>query len=353
MRFSSNKLSGVIPKSIALFSSSLLRLKLNDNKFSGKLPRELGDLPGLTILDLGDNEFFGHIPEWIGKKLQDLMILRLRGNNFMGRIPRSVCDILELHVLDVAYNNLTGTIPRCLGRLHAMVSDTGGKGGVSDDLEEEYVNQVMKGVNRVYTTSWQIVFNMDFSSNQLVGGIPIDLTALSMLMGLNLSNNHLSGRIPESIENMTKLESLDFSKNDLTGIIPPSMATLSFLSHLNLSHNFFGQIPKGNQLHTLDDPSIYVWNKDLCGAPLPRNCSSHEYPTTDEKKDETLRPMKVWFYLDIISGFATGFWGVIGVLLFKKQWRKKLFMFAEETMDKIYVAVVVRVAKMKRGREAL
>ncbi|GJY54343.1 hypothetical protein Tco_0446007, partial [Tanacetum coccineum] len=47
-----------------------------------------------------------------------------------------------------------------------------------------------------------------------------------------------------------------------------------------------------------------------------------------------------------------GFWGVIGVLLFKKHWRHKLFMFAEETVDKIYVAVVLRFNKMKRGRES-
>ncbi|KAL7590001.1 hypothetical protein Lser_V15G40711 [Lactuca serriola] len=53
-----------------------------------------------------------------------------------------------------------------------------------------------------------------------------------------------------------------------------------------------------------------------------------------------------------MSGFVTGFWGIIGVLLFKKQWRRKLFMFAEETIDKIYIGVVVRVAMMKRGREA-
>ena len=48
----------------------------------------------------------------------------------------------------------------------------------------------------------------------------------------------------------------------------------------------------------------------------------------------------------------TGFWGFIGVLLFKKQWRQKLFMFTEATMDTIYVAVAVSVSQMKRGREA-
>ncbi|CAI9276837.1 unnamed protein product [Lactuca saligna] len=355
MKLSSNKLSGVIAKSIVLFSSSLLGLKLNDNMFSGELPEEWGNLKGLMVLDFGDNNFFGKIPKQIGEKLPQLMVLRLRGNNFIGVIPPFVCNISELQILDVAFNNLTVTIPRCLGGLSAMVYSNLKWSLTSLDAGYENVNQVLKGVDREYTKSWQIMFNMDLSSNKLVGGIPVELTALSMLMGLNLSNNHLSGRIPYNIGNMMKLESLDFSKNELIGIIPPSMATLTFLSWLNLSHNnLFGQIPTGNQLQTLDDPSIYVGNKDLCGAPLPKNCSSHEDPTMDKMKNEaTDGPMKVWFYVDIMCGFATGFWGVIGVLLFKKQWRQKLFMIAEETIDKIYVAVVVRVAKMRRGREAL
>ncbi|KAL7611154.1 receptor-like protein EIX2 [Lactuca sativa] len=355
MKFSSNKKSGVIPKSIVLFSSSLLGLKLNDNMFRGELPGEWGNLKGLMVLDFGDDKFFGNIPERIGEKLPYLMVLRLRGNNFTGGIPRSVCNVSELQILDVAFKNLTGIIPYCLGRLSAMVYRSLDGSLTFVDAEYENVNQVVKGVDREYTTAWQIMFNMDHSSNNLVGGIPVELTALSMLMGLKLSNNHLSGLIPESIGNMTKLESLDFSKNELTGIIPPSMASLNFLSRLNLSHNnLFGEIPTGNQLQTLDDLSIYIGNKDLCGAPLPKNYSSHEDPTTHEKKDETPDgPTKVCLYLDIIFGFAIGFSGVIGVLLFKKQWRQKLFMFSEETMNKIYVDVVVRVAKIKRGREAL
>ncbi|KAL4574961.1 hypothetical protein LXL04_021801 [Taraxacum kok-saghyz] len=51
-------------------------------------------------------------------------------------------------------------------------------------------------------------------------------------------------------------------------------------------------------------------------------------------------------------GFATGFWGVIGVLVLKKQWRRNLFRSAEEIFDKIYVIFVVGVAKIKRRRKA-
>ncbi|KAJ0512474.1 putative non-specific serine/threonine protein kinase [Helianthus annuus] len=221
---------------------------------------------------------------------------------------------------------------------------------------EERLIQVMKGVSLEYTNTWSFVTNMDLSSNKLVGDIPAELTTLQGLVGLNLSNNHLSGCIPDHIGNMTALISLDLSGNEFGGPIPPSISALTFLSHLNLSNNnLSGRIPTGNQLQTLIDPSIYGGNKHLCGAPLPKNCSSHEDPTAEPKKkhEATHEPNKVWFYMDIMCGSATGFWGVIVVLILKKQWRHKLFMFAEETMDKIHVAIMVRVNKMMRRREAI
>ncbi|XP_023768455.2 receptor-like protein EIX1 [Lactuca sativa] len=356
MRLSSNQLSGAIPSSIALISS-LFWLNLNKNNFTGEVPPELGNLQGLEVLDLGDNKLYGNIPNWIGEKLTSLVVLSLHKNNFTGRIPPSLCKNSNLQILDLAYNNLTGTIPRCVGNLNGMVVSHRMNESYFDLDDDKNVIQVMKGVDLEYTTTWDIVFNMDLSSNKLVGEIPVELTALSLLVGLNLSNNHLRGGIPESVGKMKKLETLDFSKNKLSGSIPPSMAALTFLSHLNLSHNnLSGQIPTGNQLQTLiDDPSIYAGNKHLCGPPLQNTCSNHQDPTTTRSKKKHKaadEKMEVWlFYVDIMSGFGTGFWGVIGVLMFKKQWRHKLFMFAEETMDKIYVAVVVRVAKFKRGRE--
>ncbi|PWA61798.1 leucine-rich repeat protein [Artemisia annua] len=311
------------------------------------------NLRELQILDLGDNGFSGNIPEWIGDKLEYLAVFRLHKNNFTGSIPRSLCNNSNLQILDVAHNNLMGPIPHCLGKLNGMINGSYVVDS-TDGLSEENLNQVMKGVSLEYTTTFQYVINMDLSSNKLVGEIPVELMSLSALLGLNLSNNHLNGGIPDSIGNMKALNSLDFSGNQLTGPIPPSIAALNFLSYLNLSHNnLSGQIPTGNQLQTLTDPSIYVGNSDLCGAPLPKNCSNNEDQTTMHKNNSKAanhKSNKIWFYMDIMCGFAAGFWGVIGLLLFKKDWRHMLFRFSEETVDKIYVAVVLRVDKMKRGR---
>ncbi|MFS7975565.1 putative transferase [Helianthus anomalus] len=202
---------------------------------------------------------------------------------------------------------------------------------VFGERTEEGLVQVMKGSPLEYTNTWSFVTNMDLSSNKLVGDIPVELTTLSELVGLNLANNHLSGCIPDHIGNMKAFNSLDLSGNELGGMIPPSIAALTFLSYLNLSNNnLSGQIPTGNQLQTLIDPSIYVGNKDLCGPPLPKNCSNPDDPTiTPNKKYEATHDPN------------------------KKQWRHKLFMFADESMDKIHVAIMVRVNKMMRGRGAL
>ncbi|KAJ0478997.1 putative leucine-rich repeat-containing, plant-type, leucine-rich repeat domain superfamily [Helianthus annuus] len=325
MILGSNKLSGALPSSLGRNNPSLKWLQLNDNNLNGELPQDFGYYTNLQFLDLGENKLSGNIPEWIGENVTMLVAMRLHKNNFTGRIPHSLCKSQQLQILDLAHNNLIGSIPHCFGELDGMKGNSfhgfhllfSGYGNVM---------QVLKGVSLDYTNTVGFVLNMDLSSNNLVGEIPKPLTALDGLMGLNLSNNHFSGGIPKSIGNMKSLMSLDLSANKLNGTIPPSMAALNFLSYLNLSHNnLSGRIPTGNQLQTLIDPSIYADNTYLCGAPLPTECSPHKYTASKEKYENGNEPKKVWLYVDISSGFATGFWGIIGVLLLKKQWRDKLF----------------------------
>jgi hypothetical protein len=40
-------------------------------------------------------------------------------------------------------------------------------------------------------------------------------------------------------------------------------------------------------------------------------------------------------------------WGVIGTFWFKKNWRQDYFRWMEDVADEIYVAVVMKVAKIK------
>ncbi|PWA86393.1 leucine-rich repeat protein [Artemisia annua] len=333
-------------------------LRLSNASITGPLPTWLQKIPVIGLLDLSHNKISGPLTNLpINEGSVDVSddytkSLLLQDNLFNESIPFSLCRRIDLEFLYLARNRLSGKLPNCLGNMRNLYTMQLSSNQLSGAIPSSIV---MKGVSLEYTTTFEYVINMDLSSNKLASEIPVELMSLFGLVGLNLSNNLLNGSIPENVGNMKALISLDFSGNQLTGPVPPSIAALNFLSHLNLSHNnLSGRIPTGNQLQTLMDPSIYVGNRDLCGAPLPKNCSNNEDQTAmhQNSKASNRKSNKVWFYMDIMCGFAAGFWGVIGVLLFKKEWRHKLFRFSEETVDKIYVAVVLRVNKMKRGRES-
>ena len=84
------------------------------------------------------------------------------------------------------------------------------------------------------------------------------------------------GSIPEKIGGMKELESIDLSRNHISGEIPPSLSNLTFLSYLDLSYNnLSGRIPSSTQLQSFDALN-YIGNPQLCGEPLPKNCTINE-----------------------------------------------------------------------------
>ncbi|XP_025981920.1 receptor-like protein EIX2 [Glycine max] len=110
---------------------------------------------------------------------------------------------------------------------------------------------------------------------------------------------------------MGSLQSIDFSRNQLSGEIPPTISNLSFLSMLDVAYNHLkGKIPTGTQLQTFD-ASSFIGN-NLCGPPLPINCSSngktHSYEGSDGHGVN-------WFFVSATIGFIVGFWIVIAPLL--------------------------------------
>ncbi|GMP93171.1 hypothetical protein CsSME_00043120 [Camellia sinensis var. sinensis] len=310
-----NSLYGEIPSSLGSLQF-LNSLHLRKNRFHGKLPLSLQNLTFLFTIDLGEKVFTDNITSWIGYNLTNLRFLNLQSNNFYGDIPPQLCQLQNLQLLNLAQNNITGNIPRCFGNFTNMVALDSDPAGTEVNINyEENILDSMKGRELEYTKTLKFLVSMDLSNNGIVGEIPKELMDLSGLLNLNLSGNHLKGRIPNNIGNLTQLESLDLSRNKLSGPIPPSLSSLSYLSHLNMSfNNLSGRIPTGNQLQTLNDPSIYIGNDGLCGAPLLNSCldnksSDGDHKHADESKvaDET---DFLWFYTGIGPGFLVGFLGV-------------------------------------------
>ncbi|KAL7164372.1 hypothetical protein ACSBR2_040309 [Camellia fascicularis] len=313
-------------------AKSITVIDFSNNQLSGKIPPCLGQLDQLSVLDLTNNSLYGEVPSSLGS-LQSLTSLHLRNNKFHGKLPLSLQNLTSLFIIDLDHGYPTGTEP--------------------DYYYEENILDSMKGRELEYTRTLQFLISMDLSNNGIVGEIPEELMDLSGLLNLNLSGNHLKGRIPNNIGNLTQLESLDLSRNKLFGPIPPSLSSLSYLGHLNMSfNNLSGRIPTGNQLRTLDDPSIYIGNDDgLCGAPL-NSClndkssdGDHKHVDESEVADET---DFLWFYTGIGPGFLFGLLGACGTLNFKKSWRYAYFQFIENSYNWISVTIAIKFTQLRR-----
>ena len=180
-------------------SGRVTSLSLSQNRLSGEIPAELGNLTSLTGLDLSQNQLSGEIPAELGG-LTSLTGLNFSHNRLSGEIPAGLGGLTSLTSLILSQNQLSGEIPAGLAGM----------------------------------TSLKL---LDLSQNQLSGGIPAELGGLTSLTSLSLSQNQLSGEIPAGLAGMTSLTSLDLSHNQLSGGIPAELGDLTSLTWLDLRYN--------------------------------------------------------------------------------------------------------------------
>ncbi|CAL2241704.1 unnamed protein product [Prunus armeniaca] len=338
---SNNYLFGKIPTMMGyLFSIETLRL--SNNRFVGELPSQLKNCTKLTLLDLGENNLSCSILEWLGASLPNLAILILRGNQFYRSIPPQICHLTRIQILDLSMNNISGTIPKCLNNLIVLAHNGNSsltiehlytthleEGDILWNYEEE-ASLIWKGVRYKYKSTLGLVKSIDLSSNKLIGEIPNEITDLVGLVSLNLSRNQLTGQIPPRIGMLLELDSLDLSRNQINGRIPNSLSRIDRIGYLDLSENdFSGKIPTGTQLQSFG-PSSYGGNPLLCGLPLLRTCDEDEEglrQTVLVNQDNQDGLITQGFYINLGLGFAIGFWGVFGTLLFNRSCRYTYFNF--------------------------
>ena len=226
-------------------------LALIDNRLSGSIPKELGNLSSLESLSLSYNQLSGSIPAELGN-LSNLESLSL-ANNQLTAIPGELGNLSSLERLDLSFNQLSGAIPGELGNLSNLTDLGLGANQLTGEIPEELGNLS----NLTY---------LGLPDNQLSGSIPEELGNLSSLRGLYLYSNQLSGSIPAQLGNLSNLRSLSVSSNRLSGSIPKELGNLSSLESLYLIDNqLSGSIPAelGN-LSSLE--SLYLANNQLTGC---------------------------------------------------------------------------------------
>ncbi|KAJ1436957.1 Serine-threonine/tyrosine-protein kinase, catalytic domain [Sesbania bispinosa] len=253
---STNNFIGSIPPDICV-NGELFKLILFSNKFTGDLS-SISDCPSLVRLRLEDNSFSGKIPLKFSH-LPDISYVDLSRNNFVGGIPSDISQATQLEYFNVSYNlQLGGTIPAKVWSLPLLLNFSASSCGILGNLPP--------------FESCKSISVIDLDRNNLSGIIPNSVSKCQALEIIKLSDNNMTGQIPEELASIPVLGVVDLSNNKFNGPIPAKFGSSSSLQLFNVSfNNMSGSIPKGKSFKLMGS-SAFVGNSELCGEPL-RPCS--------------------------------------------------------------------------------
>ena len=198
-------------------------LRLLDNRLSGRIPPELGNLAGLTDLSLSVNNLTGEIPPELGN-LTELTDLYLRSNHLTGPIPPSFLQLEQLQGF------FFGGLSICVPGTSAFVAWL--EGVQLDDEAETFCNATdVAALKSLYgeTDGADWAQSDGWSGDDPVEewhGVTAD--SLGHVTELDLQGNGLTGRLSAALGNMPRMSVLRIADNEgLTGRLPLSLAGLS------------------------------------------------------------------------------------------------------------------------------
>ncbi|EES01457.1 receptor-like protein kinase HSL1 [Sorghum bicolor] len=249
--------SGPFPDAVGELAG-LTYLNVSNNSIADVFPSTLYRCASLRYIDLSQNYFGGEIPANVGQGLAaSLTTLVLSGNEFNGTIPRSLSSLLNLRHLKLDNNRLAGTVPGGLGELTRLQTlwlafnpFVPGKLPASFKNLTNLVSLWVAHCNLVgdfpsYLEDMQELEVLDLSDNMLAGNIPPGIWNLRKLQKLTVFSNNLTGDMVVDDGFAAKsLTIIDVSENNLSGVIPEVFGHLQNLTKLHLfSNNFSGEIP--------------------------------------------------------------------------------------------------------------
>ncbi|KAA8535542.1 hypothetical protein F0562_030540 [Nyssa sinensis] len=276
--FSQNPIDGILPNSIGNFSSSLQIFFAPECQIRGSIPREIGSLKNLNLLELSKNNVSGSIPSSVGA-LKSLQRLYLDGNKLEGLIPQELCQLSQVGELSLQSNVLFGPIPACIGNLRHLQQLDLSSNNLSSSIPMSlwtlenllFLNlssNSLGGDLPLQMRMSNVMNNMDLSRNHIEGSIPPTIGSFKILTAINLSRNSFQGSIPKSFGVVVGLEFIDLSYNNISGTIPKSLEALRSLKYLNLSYNkLSGEIPNRGPFVNFTAES-FMGNEALCGQSI-------------------------------------------------------------------------------------
>nr|XP_043629148.1 leucine-rich repeat receptor-like protein kinase TDR [Erigeron canadensis] len=218
-----NFFSGELPQELGKYSK-LKWVDVSTNDFVGVIPPDICSGGELSRLMLFSNYFSGGLSSL--SNCSSLVRVRLEDNLFSGGIPFDIFHATNLEHFNVSSNpSLGGILPEKIWSLPVL-----------QNLSAIFCN--ISGIVPGFQ-SCKLLYVIELNGNHLSGTIPESLSVCENLGMLNLAENNLSGEIPVKLGSSSKLKFLNLSYNDLSGSIPmensfKAMDSNSFLGNPNL-----------------------------------------------------------------------------------------------------------------------
>ncbi|KAG4941620.1 hypothetical protein JHK87_045491 [Glycine soja] len=304
---SNNKLNGEIS---SFFKNSswcnrdiFKRLDLSYNRLTGLLPKSIGLLSELQILNLAGNSLEGDVTESHLSNFSKLRSLMLSGNSLSLKLVPSWVPPFQLRTLGLRSCKLGPTFPNWLKTQSSLywldISDN----GINDSLPDwfwnnlQYVMFLNMSNNYLIGTIPNISLKLPnrpsilLNSNQFEGKIPSFLLQASQLILsennfsdlssflcgqstaanlaiLDVSHNQIKGQLPDCWKSVKQLLFLDLSSNKLSGKIPMSMGALVYMEALVLRNNgLMGELP--SSLKNCSNLFMLDLSENMLSGPIP------------------------------------------------------------------------------------
>ncbi|KAK9082856.1 hypothetical protein Scep_029327 [Stephania cephalantha] len=203
----------------------LIFLFLNENRISGQVPQQIGNLKNLKLLDLSRNELTGQIPHTIWN-LTQLTTLNLFYNILTGSIPPEIGNLTALQTLDISINELSGELPHTLSQLESLQTFI---------LSTNHFSSM---IPKTFGRNMSLI-SVSFSDNNFSGWLPPGLCNNFLLEYFTADGNNFTGSLPECLKNCSRLTRVGVQGNKLTGDISSALGVHPNLDYINLGRNQF------------------------------------------------------------------------------------------------------------------
>ncbi|XP_056176578.1 receptor-like protein EIX2 [Syzygium oleosum] len=340
------KISGTIPDWFFQLNLQLDELDVGDNRLTGEPPTSLMFVDDQSNVDLSSNLYEGPLPMWSS----NVTTLYLNDNRFSGPIPPNIGELMPyLTDLDLSRNDLNGTIPLSIGNMTSLTTLV-------------ISNNYLSGEIPRFWSNLSLLFILDMSNNSLSGPIPSEnkflgnipawiAESIPSLLILRLRSNSFTGEIPPQICQLSNLHLVDLSHNRLSGSIPPCIGNLTGLK-VELTdadtERYQGRltvVAKGRFVQ-YDQSILYLVNSlDLSDNPgdEKQQQSPDNGGRNGESEDGGDDLEYFWLILSIGLGFFVGFWGVCGTLIIKKSWREAYYGYVDRMKNKLAALIACRM----------